>query len=416
LQPFVHIVSPDRQALQSVPALLQALGQVVIVVTHAALALHIAAEVFTPPLHVCAAPHSVPTDLLVVATQTDDPVEHDVLPFLHGSVGEQVCPVTHETHTPPLQTRSMPHDVPSSTFVPRSMQVWLPVMQVSVPLWHGAVSGLHAPPWVQGTQVPALQTLFMPHDVPSGWFPVSAQTEAPVMHDVAPVRQRLVGWQLVPVVHMTHMPPLQTMFMPQTVPLTSALPLSAQVIVGEQAWNPAWHLFAGTQAVPAVQATQLPPTQTMLVPQLVPSATLADSTQTTAPVLQATLPVRHGLPLTAQVAFTVQAMQLPAGLQTMLVPQLVPAVTFVPLSTHWGPLEQVSAPTWQAFAAGMQEAFSWQATHAPLLQTIPVPHELPFGWLFCSVQTAEPVVQTIVAVRHGLPLTVQLVPAAQATH
>ena len=346
-QPFVHIVCPARQALQSVPAVLQALGQVVIVVAHAALAVHMAAEVFTPPLHVCAEPHSVPTGLLVVVTQTDEPVEHDVLPFLHGSDGVQVCPATQETQTPPLQTRSIPQEVPSVTFVPESAQVWVPVMQVSVPLWHGFAGGLHAPPGVQMTHAPALHTLFMPHDVPFGWLPVSAQTEAPVTQDVAPVRQELLGWQLVPGVQGTQVPLLQTMFVPHTVPLTSALPLSAQVIEGEQAWNPAWHLFVvGMQAVPAVQATQLPPLQTRFVPQVVPSATLADSTQTTAPVLQATLPVRQGLPLTAQVAFTVQAMQLPVELQTMFVPQVVPAETLVPLSVHVGvPVEQASAPT-----------------------------------------------------------------------
>jgi len=52
------------------------------------------------------------------------------------------------------------------------------------------------------------------------------------------------------------------------------------------------------------------------------------------------------LPLTAQVAFTVQAMQLPVELQTMFVPQVVPAETLVPLSVHVGvPVEQASAPT-----------------------------------------------------------------------
>ena len=50
-QPFVHIVSPAAHALQSVPAALHADGQVVVVVVHAALALHIAADVLTPSLH-----------------------------------------------------------------------------------------------------------------------------------------------------------------------------------------------------------------------------------------------------------------------------------------------------------------------------------------------------------------------------
>jgi len=64
----------------------------------------------------------------------------------------------------------------------------------------------------------------------------------------------------------------------------------------------------------------------------------------------------------------------------------------------------------------MQDDPSEQGTQVPLLQTIPEPHEVPFGWLFDSVQTALPVVQTIVPVRQGLPVTVQLVPAAHGTH
>jgi hypothetical protein len=46
---------------------------------------------------------------------------------------------------------------------------------------------------VQATQAPLLHTWFVPHDVPFGRFPVSAQTEVPVTQDVAPVRQTFVG-------------------------------------------------------------------------------------------------------------------------------------------------------------------------------------------------------------------------------
>jgi hypothetical protein len=132
--PLVHIVSPARQALQSVPAVLQALGQVVVVVTQAWLALHISAEVLMPLVHDCAAPHSVPTGLLVVAAQTDVPVAHDVLPFLHGLVGEQVSPAVQETQPPVLQTMFVPHVAPSASEVPASVQVALPVWQDNVPL------------------------------------------------------------------------------------------------------------------------------------------------------------------------------------------------------------------------------------------------------------------------------------------
>jgi hypothetical protein len=134
LHPFVHIVSPARQALQSVPAVLQALGQVVMVVTQAALALHIAADVLTPPAHDCAAPHSVPTDLLVVVAQTDVPVVHEVLPFLHGLLGVQVRPAVQETQPPVLQTMFVPQVAPSASEVPLSVQTEVPVVQDSVPL------------------------------------------------------------------------------------------------------------------------------------------------------------------------------------------------------------------------------------------------------------------------------------------
>jgi hypothetical protein len=84
----------------------------------------------------------------------------------------------------------------------------------------------------------------------------------------------------------------------------------------------------------------------MFVPQLLPSATLPDSTQLAVPVLQVVVPVRQGLPDTAQLALTVQPPQAPAALQTLFVPQEVPAATRVPLSVHCGvPVAQVSAPT-----------------------------------------------------------------------
>ena len=97
--------------------------------------------------------------------------------------------------------------------------------------------------------------------------------------------------------------------------------------------------------MPTVQGVQVPPLHTMFVPQEVPLETLPDSVQTGAPVSQVVLPVRHGLPLTLQVAPTVQLTQLPVALQTLFVPQLVPAATSVPLSLQTGvPVEHASDP------------------------------------------------------------------------
>jgi hypothetical protein len=54
---------------------------------HVPFVVHIAGDVSTPFAHDWPAPHSVPTPLLPVSTQTDEPVAHDVAPVLHGLVG-----------------------------------------------------------------------------------------------------------------------------------------------------------------------------------------------------------------------------------------------------------------------------------------------------------------------------------------
>jgi hypothetical protein len=190
--PFGHIVSPERQALQSVPAALHPDGQVIVVVLHIALASHIAAEVLTPFVHDWAAPHSVPTGLLPLATHTEVPVMHDVMPSLHGSGGEHATPAAHATQLPVRQTRFIPQLVPLATDVPVSWQVGAPVEQVCVPVWQGLV-GVQAPPAVQSRHIPLLHTRLIPHAVPLATLPVSAQTEVPVMHEVAPVLHGFVG-------------------------------------------------------------------------------------------------------------------------------------------------------------------------------------------------------------------------------
>jgi len=343
-QPFVHIVSPEVHALQSVPAALHADGQVVIVVVHAALAVHIAADVLTPFVHDCAAPHSVPTGWLPLVAHTEVPVAHDVVPSLHGSVGVQATPAVHGTQLPVRQTRFVPQLAPFATAVPVSWQVGAPVVQVSVPVWQG-LGGAQALPAVHTTQAPLLHTRLVPHDAPFPTFPVSAQTEAPVTHDVAPVRHGFVGWQEAPAVHAPQIPLLHTMFVPHVVPFTRFLFVSAQVIAGEQAWVPAWHGFAGMQDTPTVHDTQTPALHTRFVPQEVPLATFATSAQTGAPVLHVRAPVRQGLPVTAQLAPTLQSPQTPVALHTLSVPQLVPAATSVFRSVQTGaPVEQASIP------------------------------------------------------------------------
>jgi hypothetical protein len=327
---------------------LHADAQVIIVVTHCARALHVASDVLTgTPLtsvHDCVAPHNVPIGLLPLFTHTEAPVEHDVVPTLHGSVGVHATPAVHGTQLPELQTWFTPQPVPLASDVPVSMQVWLPVEQICVPVWQG-LPGVQEPPDAHGTQLPSLHTRLLPHDVPFAMFPVSAQTGKPVTHEFAPVLHLFAGWQLAPGVHMPHTPLLQTRLMPQEAPLTRFLLVSVQVIDGEHDCVPAWHGFDGMQASPTVQDTQLPLLHTMFVPQVVPLATFPDSAQTGRPVLHVYAPVRQGLPLTVQAAPTVQSTQAAVELQTLFVPQPVPAATFVPLSMQTPfPVEQLSVP------------------------------------------------------------------------
>ena len=82
----------------------------------------------------------------------------------------------------------------------------------------------------QARHAPFKQTIPVPHDVPFGLSAFSVQTAVPVMHTFVPVRQRLVGVQVEPAVQLTHMPLLQTLFVPQLVPFASEVPVSVHVI------------------------------------------------------------------------------------------------------------------------------------------------------------------------------------------
>jgi hypothetical protein len=136
--------------------------------------------------------------------------------------------------------------------------VEVPVLQVRVPVWHGLPSGVQAPPLLHEAQLPVLQTMPVPHDVPFGWLPDSTQTGAPVAHEVVPVLHAFAGWQLEPAAQLTQVPALQTLSVPQATPFASALPLSVQPMSGEQTVMPPWHGLAGTQADPAAHGEQAP--------------------------------------------------------------------------------------------------------------------------------------------------------------
>jgi hypothetical protein len=131
----------------------------------------------------------------------------------------------------------VPHEVPFATF-PVSAQTEVPVAHDVAPVRH-ALAGMQLTPAVQDPQVPLLQTLLVPQEVPFATVPVSAQTGVPVTHEIAPVRQAFAGVQAAPAVQAVHVPPLHTMFVPQEVPLARLLPVSEHDTLGEQTVCPA---------------------------------------------------------------------------------------------------------------------------------------------------------------------------------
>ena len=149
----------------------------------------------------------------------------------------QLPPAVQLLHVPALQTLLVPHDVPFVKF-PVSAQTELPVAHDVAPV-RQAAAGVQETPAVHDPQVPPLQTLFVPHDVPFATFPVSTQADTPVTQEVAPERQALAGGQATPAVHDPQVPLLHTMFVPHTVPSTSLLPVSEQPMLGEQTVCPA---------------------------------------------------------------------------------------------------------------------------------------------------------------------------------
>jgi hypothetical protein len=176
----------------------------------------------TPPLHTMFVPHEVPSCFAVPSTQTEVPVEHEVMPFTHAELGLvlQASPETHEVQVPPLQTWSVPQEVPFAMGVVVSTQVCVPVEQDVVPWTHLFVFVEHAVPATQDVQTPPLHTWSVPQIVPFGAVVVvSMHCDEPLEQVVVPRKQGF-GFVLhaTPAVHDTHEPLLQTRPVPQLVP------------------------------------------------------------------------------------------------------------------------------------------------------------------------------------------------------
>jgi hypothetical protein len=119
-----------------------------------------------------------------------------------------------------------------------SVQTGVPVVQLSVPTWHGLPVGVHGAPIVHAPQTPLEQTWFVPHIVPSAWSLVSLHFDTPVVHEVVPKRQGLLVGHDSPAMHVAHRPALQTLFVPHEVPSIKADPVSTHSTVGEQTCVP----------------------------------------------------------------------------------------------------------------------------------------------------------------------------------
>jgi hypothetical protein len=209
---------------------------------------------------------------------------------------------------------------------------------------------MQVPPAVQATQDPeVLQTMLVPQDVPGALLPLSMQVCAPVVQDVVPFLHALFGLvvQALPVAQGTQAPePLQTMLVPQLTPGPRLVPSAQVAVPEEQSVTPfLQRLGLPMQVLPAVQPTQPPlPSHTMLVPQLTPGDLLVSSTQAMVPVEQAVTPFLQVPGLLPQEIPAVQELHVPEPLQTMLVPQVAPAVFAVPFTHVWEPELQDAVP------------------------------------------------------------------------
>jgi hypothetical protein len=130
----------------------------------------------------------------------------------------------------------------------------------------------------------------------------------------------------------------------QPVPLgllpTMQPPLPSQV---DEEWHwPAVQLYVVPTHAPLLQTS----VWVQAVPSLQPvvSGLLPPSTQVCAPVMHEVTPSRHWFGLVVQAAPAVQATQLPALLQTMLVPQLEPAARCALLLHTIVPVVQLVMP------------------------------------------------------------------------
>jgi len=139
----------------------------------------------------------------------------------------------------------------------------------------------------------------------------------------------------------------------------------------------------------------------------------------TGPLVHAIVPCWQGLPGGVQLEFGVQARHAPLPSHTPPETAVVWHEAPAGAGAFWSvqvivpPAHEVTLPVWQGLLAGEHALPTVHALHAPAVQYCPVPHGVPSGALIATLQTACPVLQSIVFLTHGLAMSVQSAPAVQ---
>ena len=260
-------------------------------------------EVHTFPL-----PQTVPTGLGVRLPQTGLPLAQEIVPVEQLSGPKQENPAWQVLQAPLRHTWLDPHEVPlglSWTL----LHTAVPVAQSSVALWQ-TLPSLQLAPWLHPTQLPLLQTPPV-QAVPLGELPMLVQTAVPLEQSTFPDWQDPAPAQGAPASQARQEPLKQLIPVPQVVPLGCVWKLVHFAVPVEQSIDPRLHGLAPKQGAPAEQPRQAPLLQTWPDPQATPSGSGPMPRHTGCPVLQETVPPRHGSAGSVHLSPPGQALQAP---------------------------------------------------------------------------------------------------------
>lgn len=267
-----------------------------------------------------------------------------------------------------------PQLVPLGKFAAVLPQTGAPEVQTIAPTLHGLGAGAHAMPASHATHAPVELHTPASQPVPGGRLvPELTQVSAPVLQEVTPTRQAVgLVLQPTPASQFAQIPPgLQTRLVPQLVPASLSRVVSTQSTTGKAAQDcapKAQRLGLVVHPASATQVPQVPaPVQSWLVPQLTPASTpTVPSTQTAWPVAQLSTPRRQVVLFPVHASPASQGSQLPVG------PHTAPGLQAVPASKAGAPFTHCEAPVAHEVTPGRQvSGLPEQLT--PSTQTLQLP-------------------------------------------